>query len=124
MIKPTCSKCEKPLGPTRIGKYRYCNLCHAANMRAKRPKHSELTNEEKKKLNCRSHTKMLLRRGTIVKLPCKCGSVKVEAHHTDYNNPRLVTWLCRPCHMKEHKREKWYQMNLSTDFLLEQALEF
>jgi ribosomal protein S27AE len=37
--------------------------------------------------------------------PCsKCGEKIAEKHHHDYSKPLDVTWLCRKCHMQEHKR--------------------
>jgi hypothetical protein len=42
--------------------------------------------------------------GRIVKGPCaRCGSSeRVHGHHPDYARPLEVTWLCPPCHRKEH----------------------
>ena len=34
---------------------------------------------------------------------CRCGVVKVQAHHEDYTKPLEVTWLCSACHAKVHK---------------------
>ena len=28
---------------------------------------------------------------------------RIEAHHTDYDQPLLVTWLCVACHKQAHK---------------------
>lgn len=25
-------------------------------------------------------------------------------HHPDYSKPLEVVWMCRPCHLAEHKR--------------------
>jgi hypothetical protein len=72
-------------------------------MRATRPKHSELPDQARIKANTRAYTHVLVKRGVLVKTKCACGSEKVEAHHPDYKNPRLVEWKCRPCHLKHHK---------------------
>ena len=38
-----------------------------------------------------------------------CGSVvKIEGHHSDYQNPLGVTWLCRACHVRAHDETKEY----------------
>ena len=37
--------------------------------------------------------------GKMIKLPCEvCGNTQVEAHHSDYSKPTLVTWLCHHHH--------------------------
>lgn len=67
---------------------------------------AELQAERKKKAICRSYSKVLVRRGVIKRKACeKCGSVDSEMHHPDYDNPRLVIWFCRPCHMAHHDQE-------------------
>jgi len=39
----------------------------------------------------------------LIKQPCAvCGSLKVEAHHTDYSRPLDVIWLCRGHHLEQH----------------------
>ena len=44
-----------------------------------------------------------VRRGVIEKQPCfECGE-KAVAHHSDYNNPLGVTWLCHKHHRQLHK---------------------
>lgn len=102
--KSTCSKCGVKLDFSRIGKQAYCKGCHAANMRAKRPRHSELTTEQRKKANCRSYVNVYIRRGKITKQPCeKCGK-KAEMHHEDYDKPLEVVWLCREHHLEHHKK--------------------
>lgn len=45
-----------------------------------------------------------IRDGRLTKQPCeRCGELRVEAHHEDYNKPLEVTWLCKPCHMMRHR---------------------
>jgi len=48
-----------------------------------------------------------VRSGKIKRSPCvECGAVKVEGHHTDYDKPFDVVWLCRPCHSKRHRKTR------------------
>lgn len=75
-------------------------------MRAKRPKHSELSDEQRRKAVCRSYTRVLVERGELTQKPCEsCGSAESQAHHPDYSKPRVVEWLCRPCHLAHHAQQ-------------------
>lgn len=48
-----------------------------------------------------------IRSGTLVRQPCVlCGSEKTVAHHEDYDRPLQVTWLCVPCHVLHHNRNR------------------
>lgn len=57
------------------------------------------------KKRARVALKYAVTHGKIVK-PNTCTACKqpalIQAHHTDYTKPLDVTWLCRPCHLKEH----------------------
>jgi hypothetical protein len=64
-----------------------------ANMRQKYPE----------KYAARQAVRVALRSGKLTKKPCRCGSLNVQAHHSDYSKPLQVEWLCRPCHRKEHE---------------------
>lgn len=49
-----------------------------------------------------------LKTGLLVKAPC-CNycerKVRLDAHHFDYTKPYDVIWLCRKCHLKEHRNK-------------------
>lgn len=58
--------------------------------------------EQKRRDNCRSYSRLLVVRGVLKPEPCKnCGG-NAEKHHPDYDNPRLIVWLCRRCHLDLH----------------------
>lgn len=44
-----------------------------------------------------------LRRGLIQRRPCEiCGEQRVDGHHSNYDRPMDVTWLCRKHHKAAH----------------------
>lgn len=46
-----------------------------------------------------------IRRGLIVRKPCEvCGAEKTDAHHTDYDRPMDVIFLCRRHHRERHPK--------------------
>lgn len=45
-----------------------------------------------------------VKRGDVVKMPCACGNIKVDGHHSDYSKPLEVVWMCRSCHSKYHAK--------------------
>lgn len=46
-----------------------------------------------------------IRMGRLFKKPCKkCGSKKVQAHHSDYSKPLKVMWLCSKHHQELHRK--------------------
>lgn len=52
--------------------------------------------------------------GKIKKSPCsKCGNPKSEMHHPDYYKPLDVLWLCRACHIQEHRRKAREEMEIA-----------
>lgn len=104
-MKDVCSKCNELLETNRIGKQRYCKSCHASHMRTNRPRHNQLTDEQKLKANARSYLNVYIRRGKIIKQPCSvCNNSMAEGHHEDYTKPLQVIWYCRECHLKYHKK--------------------
>jgi hypothetical protein len=111
-----CGRCRelKPLDdfgkPTiaRPGRDSYCKPCRRAFSREKRPRHSELSPEQRLRANCRSYVNQYKRRGRIKPKPCeKCGSEEhIEMHHEDYSKPLEINWLCRSCHLEMHRARK------------------
>lgn len=100
-MKTTCSKCSKDLEVNRIGKKRYCLSCSNTYMRNTRPKHSQLTDIQRKKANARAYLNTYVKRGKVIKGVCiKCGACEVEGHHEDYTKPLEVIWLCKLHHME------------------------
>jgi hypothetical protein len=96
-------KCVCGAPSVAVGR-RYCLKCHAAANRRYRVKHP-LTRAQRKKDICRSYANVYLQRGFLKRLPCRvCGSLKSQMHHRDYSKPLEVDWLCRPCHLTEHRR--------------------
>lgn len=50
---------------------------------------------------------MAVQAGKLTKGVCEvCGEVKVEGHHTDYNKPLDVMWLCKKHHTEWHRFNK------------------
>lgn len=102
MRKEDCSKCGQKVEESRAGQ-RYCKECHNKHARENRKKYKEYTTEQKLKADCRTKTKLAIKRGKLIKQPCQiCGEIEVEAHHQDYNKPLEVVWLCREHHLELH----------------------
>lgn len=103
-----CASCGKPRDSIVYFRGRqnsYCNACHAARMRKYR-KRVPLTPEQRMKDNARSYAGVYFRRGKIKRTPCKvCGDPNSQMHHPDYSKPLAVEWLCKRCHLNEHRNE-------------------
>lgn len=85
---------------------RHCRQCKNAYSREHRPKHNELTPEARAKSNARAYANTYQRRGKIAPRPCEnCGAPQAEKHHDDYSKPLVVRWLCRCCHVAQHKAD-------------------
>jgi len=58
------------------------------------------------KFRARTIVQARIQRGTLKRLPCKCGREDSQAHHPDYSKPLKIVWLCASCHGQEHRKEK------------------
>lgn len=64
-------------------------------------KHRQETNPEK--YIARNAVNNAVRDGKLIKEPCEvCKDPNSQGHHTDYNKPLEVTWLCFRHHRKAH----------------------
>lgn len=103
MRKSTCSwiGCNELLFSTTK---RYCLSHHAEYMRTWRKTHP-LSAEQKVKDIARSIANVYQKRGKLIPQPCEvCRTTEeVEKHHEDYSKPLVVRWLCRSCHLAEHR---------------------
>ena len=76
------------------------------------PEKNKLHSERRKgtnKENARKYLRNEIQAGRIIKPnSCeKCGTNSVlHGHHTDYNKPLEVKWLCSFCHGLEHRMYK------------------
>jgi hypothetical protein len=94
-----CSKCGTQ--HDRKGQ-KYCASCHAAYMREWRKTH-ELNDGHRQRDIARSIASVAKKRGKLSPEPCRvCGHPDSQMHHPDHELPRLVVWLCRPCHLAWH----------------------
>lgn len=96
------------------GKGRFCSRICATPKGEKHRLYKGVSRQERRKrykekyperVKAHQIVSTAIKRGKIQKLPCeKCGSTKVEAHHSDYSKPLVVNWLCRKHHIEEDKK--------------------
>lgn len=108
MDQTACVRCGKPRNVANYSakrRYSYCKACHAANMREWRKTHP-MSAAQRFKDSARSSAGQNLRRGKIERKPCQsCGSGRAQMHHNDYTKPLEIEWLCRRCHLAEHREQ-------------------
>lgn len=101
-VEQICPRC----GAEHERSQAYCLTCHAANMREWRKTHA-LSPEAAKRDSARSYAGEYKKRGKLVQQPCiVCDAPDVEMHHPDHEQPLLIAWLCRRCHLDWHAHWK------------------
>lgn len=95
--------------------YRYENydkVIEAARVGRSKPGRAEKNAEYQRrqrelypeKIAARQALNNAIKRKEIARQPCSaCGVPNAHAHHHDYSKPLDVEWMCRKCHMKEHR---------------------
>jgi len=123
-----CSLCNKK---NDRPDQRYCHICHADYMKTYRimkEKHGyincltcdalippsilycekcmkETRKDWKFKIEARNYTTRCIKKGLITRKNCEvCGDENSVAHHINYERPLEIIWLCRSCHVAEHKK--------------------
>ncbi len=67
-------------------------------------KYGKKTPRDPLKEKARSITKYAIKLGHIVRQPCEvCGESRSQSHHTDYDKPLEIMWLCKKHHMEWHR---------------------
>ncbi len=55
-----------------------------------------------------SHVRYAIKMGRLVRPTvcpkCDSSTGRIEAHHPDYSDPLRIVWLCKKCHMVEHRK--------------------
>lgn len=128
MIFKVCAKCKvrksitefSPIKDGRAcGVVSYCLQCKREHLRAyyQTDRYKEWMREYGKKRYqkdkarnlVRAKTRSYVKTGLLVK-PEVCENcqenIRLEAHHTDYDKPLEVMWLCNLCHKQQHGRIK------------------
>ena len=92
-------------------------------MRRWRESHS-LEGLPKLKHNARSYARVYLKRGELKKEPCcVCGDANSQIHHPDHEQPLLVVWICRSCHLDWHSFWRLISLEVFTNWMNEQRAE-
>lgn len=121
-VTKRCRKCSARAGgmapkPTRrLGTWIPCSRCgslfyrrpSAANQlfcsslcgnRAK----AATAEDKQRKVSARAEANTALLNGRLTRCSCEvCGDPNTQMHHEDYNQPLLITWLCRRHHGALH----------------------
>jgi hypothetical protein len=111
-LRSWCKSCEKesvieyqktPNGRKvkRAAAYKYARTEHGKKLQGLRLK--KHNNKHRKRYRARKLIGMAILKGRLARQPCeKCGNEKAHAHHSDYNKPKMIQWLCHTHHIEWH----------------------
>jgi transcriptional regulator NrdR family protein len=70
---------------------------------------TKMSSEEiDRRMKARMRLSHAIARGEVQRAPCeKCSATVSEAHHSDYDHPLQVTWLCKKCHSARHREMRY-----------------
>lgn len=96
---------SKPKSTPEQNRRKYVNKMkriHGEDWQPAQPR--TITKEERTiRQKARELFKTAVRYGRITRQPCEvCGEPKTDGHHTDYDKPLEVVWLCRKHHAEVH----------------------
>lgn len=99
-----CRDCFSIKNTKRIFKYRHTDSGFKSFIKSALKQRKR--KEYKLKMQARMKLAYAIRIGKVKRMPCQvCGIIKVDGHHSDYNQPLDVEWLCRKHHWRyEHGR--------------------
>lgn len=65
-----------------------------------------MSDEQRRRASARAQARVAELRGKLIRQPCAAGGCpeRAERHHTDYNKPLVIEWLCRRHHRERHRR--------------------
>lgn len=110
-INNWCKECCKKAHHKWYLYHRQLVIDHTAKWRKDNPeKQAELQARHGRKYKAKCPEKIkarqavadALKAGRLIKEPCPCGEIEVQAHHESYEKEKWldVDWLCEKCHNK------------------------
>lgn len=99
-----CPRCGGP-NKRKSKNNGYCLKCNNEKM-AEWKKTHPLNDEERRKHNVRSYTRVYEKRGKLKRKPCFFCGKKAERHHEDYSKPLEIDYWCPHHHRLYHRKRK------------------
>lgn len=106
-----CKSCHNAIAKiyrkTKNGREKYRkNSCRFRKLNRLKlnKRRDEYSKKYPKRIRANNMVYRYIKKGTLTRLKCKiCGRNKTVAHHSNYNKPLKVDWLCATHHKEWHK---------------------